>query len=157
MIMIILVSVTATSFVILLLFSLPICFRLRATLFSAEGVGVGVSSLYSSNTNPDTDPRSDYCTSTRTFHSMHISSFSSSSDVPFVFSAFALFFIPNLLPSPMVAATSRPMLFDAGMGQVSLAPGLSSCVPPRTRWRLPHLGYLGDEESRYEILDNQGP
>jgi hypothetical protein len=49
------------------------------------------------------------------------------------------------------------MLFDAGMGQVSLAPGLSSCVPPRTRWRLPHLGYLGDEESRYEILDNQGP
>jgi hypothetical protein len=43
-------------------------------------------------------------------------------------------------------------------GRVGLAPGLSPCVPPRrTRWRLPRLGYLGDEESRYEILDNQGP
>jgi hypothetical protein len=31
-------------------------------------------------------------------------------------------------------------------------------VPPRrTRWRLPHLGYIGDAESRSEILDNQGP
>jgi hypothetical protein len=31
-------------------------------------------------------------------------------------------------------------------------------VPPRrTRWCLPRLGYLGDEESRYEILDKQGP
>jgi hypothetical protein len=31
-------------------------------------------------------------------------------------------------------------------------------VPPRrTWWRLPCLGYLGDEQSRSEILDNQGP
>jgi hypothetical protein len=45
-----------------------------------------------------------------------------------------------------------------GYGRVSLAPGLSPCMPSRrTRWRLPRLGYLGDEESRYEILDNQGP
>jgi hypothetical protein len=27
----------------------------------------------------------------------------------------------------------------------------------RTWWRLPHLGYLGDEESRSEILDKQDP
>jgi hypothetical protein len=25
----------------------------------------------------------------------------------------------------------------------------------RTRWRLSPLGYLGDDEYRYEILDNQ--
>jgi hypothetical protein len=50
------------------------------------------------------------------------------------------------------------MLFDMGTGRVGLAPGLSSFVSSRrTRWRLPHLGYLGNEESRYEILDNQGP
>jgi hypothetical protein len=29
-----------------------------------------------------------------------------SSDAPFVFLAFALFFLPNLLPSPTVAAAS---------------------------------------------------
>jgi hypothetical protein len=60
----------------------------------------GASSPYSSNTSPDTDPRSGYCTSTRTFQSMRAPSFSPSSDVPFVFPAFALFFIPNLLPRP---------------------------------------------------------
>jgi hypothetical protein len=43
-----------------------------------------------------------------------------------------------------------------GYGRVGLAPGLSSFVSSRrTRWRVPHLGYLGDEESRFEILDNQ--
>jgi hypothetical protein len=53
----------------------------------------------------------------------------------------------------MVAAVSRPTLVDAGTGRVGLALSLSSCVPPRrTRWRLSRLGYLGDEESRSEIL-----
>jgi hypothetical protein len=99
-IMTVLASIVATSFVLLLLFSLPLCLRLRATPFSAEGVGVGASSPYLSNTSPDTDSRSGYCTSTRTFHSMRTPSFSSSSDVPFVFPAFALFFLPNLLPHP---------------------------------------------------------
>jgi hypothetical protein len=47
-------------------------------------------------TSPDTDPRSGYCTST----------FSPSSGVPFVFPSFALFFLPNLLPSPTVAVAS---------------------------------------------------
>jgi hypothetical protein len=66
----ILASVATTSFVILLLFSLLSCLYLRATPFSAEGVGAGASSPYSSDTSPDTDSRSGYCTPTRTFHIM---------------------------------------------------------------------------------------
>ncbi|PWZ09133.1 hypothetical protein Zm00014a_016504 [Zea mays] len=112
---------------------------------------------YSSDTSPNTDSRGGYCTSMRTFHSMRAPSFSSSSDVPFVFPAFALFFLSNLLPLPTVVAASRPTLVDAGTGRVGHAPGLSPCVPSRTWWRLPRLGYLDDEESRSEILDNQGP
>jgi hypothetical protein len=134
------------------------CLHLRATPFSAEGVGACTSSLYSSDTNSDTDSRSGYCTSTRTFHIMRAPSFSPSSDILFVFPAFTLFFLPNLLPPPTVAAVSRPTLVDAGTGRVGHAPGLCSYVSSRrTWWRLPHLGYLGDEESRSEILDNQGP
>ena len=112
--MMVLASVATTSFAILLLFSLPSCLHLRATPFSAEGVGAGASSPYSSDTSPNIDPSSGYCTSTRTFHSMCAPSLSLSSDVPFVFPAFALFFLPNLLPPPTVAAVSRPTLVDAG-------------------------------------------
>jgi hypothetical protein len=101
------------------------------TPFSVEGVGVGASSPCSFDTSPNIDPRSGYCTSTRTFHSMHASLFSSSSDVPFIFLAFALFFLPNLLPPPTVAAASRPTLVDVGTGRVGLALSLSLCVPPR--------------------------
>jgi hypothetical protein len=97
-IMVVLASVVATSFAILLLFSLPSCLCLCATPFLVEGVGAGISFPYSSNTNPKTDPRCGYCTSTRTFRSMRAPSFSPSSDVSFVFPAFALFFLPNLLP-----------------------------------------------------------
>jgi hypothetical protein len=100
-------SIAATSFAILLLFSLPSCLQLCTTPFSKEGVEAGTSSLYSSNISHDTDPCCGYCTSTRTFHSIHASSFSLSSDVPFVFLVFSLFFLPNLLPPPTVAATSR--------------------------------------------------
>jgi hypothetical protein len=75
----------------------PSCLHLHATPFSAEGVGAGAFSPYSSDTSPDTDLRSSYCTSTRTFHIMRAPSFSLSSDVPFVFPAFAMFFHPNLL------------------------------------------------------------
>jgi hypothetical protein len=88
--------------------------------FSAEGVGAGASSPYSSDTSPDTDPRNGYCTSMRVFHSMHAPSFSPSSDVPFVFSAFALFFLPNLLPLPTVTAASRPMLVNADTSETVL-------------------------------------
>jgi hypothetical protein len=76
--------------------------------FSAEGVGASASSPYLSDTSPHTDPCSGYCMSTRTFHSMRAPSFSPSSDIPFVFLAFILFFLPNLLPPFTIAATSRP-------------------------------------------------
>jgi hypothetical protein len=91
-IMMVIALVATTSFAILLLFSLPSCLHLRAITFSTKGVGAGASSPYSSRTSSDTDSRSGYCTSTRTFHIMRASSFSSSSDVPFVF--------PAWLPSP---------------------------------------------------------
>jgi hypothetical protein len=126
--------VATTSFAILLIFSLPSCLHLRATPFSTEGVGACASSPYSSDTSPDTDSRSGYCTSIRTFHIMRTPSFSPSSDVPFVFPAFALFFLPNLLPSPTVAVASRPTLVDVGTGQVGHASSLSSCVPSRRTW-----------------------
>jgi hypothetical protein len=106
MIMMVLASVATTSFNILLLFSLLSCLHLRTTPFSAEGVGASASSPYSSDTGPDTDSRSGYCMSTRTFHIMRAPSFSLSSDVPFVFPAFVMFFLPNLLPPPTVAAAS---------------------------------------------------
>jgi hypothetical protein len=152
-IMMVIASVVTTLFAVLLLFSLPSCLHLRATPFSTEGT----SSPYSSDTNPDTDSHSGYCTSTRTFHIMRAPSFSPSSDVPFVFPAFALFFLPNLLPPPTVAATSQSTLIDVGTGRVGHAPGLSLCLSSRrTWWRVSRLGYLGDEESRSEILNNQG-
>jgi hypothetical protein len=111
-ILMVLASVVTTSFAILLLFSLPSCLHLRATPFSAEGVAIGAFSPYWSDTSPDTNSRSGYCTSTRTFHIMRASSFSLLSDVSFVFPAFALFFLPNLLPPPTIVATSRPTLVD---------------------------------------------
>jgi hypothetical protein len=85
----------------MLLFSLLSCLCLCTTPFLAEGVGAGASSPYLSDISIDTDPRSGYCTSTRTFHSMRAPSFSPSSNVPFVFPAFALFFLLNLLPCPL--------------------------------------------------------
>jgi hypothetical protein len=78
--------------------------------------------------------RIGYFTSTRTFHIMCAPSFSPSSDVPFVFPVFALFFHPNLLPPPTAAATSRPTLVDACTGRVGHAPDLSLCVPSRRTW-----------------------
>jgi hypothetical protein len=78
-------------------FSLPSCLRLRATPFSAQRVGANTSP-YLSGTSPNTNPRSGYCTSMRTFHDMCAPSFLPSSDIPFVFSVVAMFFLPNLLP-----------------------------------------------------------
>jgi hypothetical protein len=113
MIMMVLASVAAASFAILLHFSLPSCLHLCATPFSAEGVGASASSPYSS----DTDSRSGYCMSTRTFDNMCAPLFSPSLDIPFIFSVFALFFLPNLLPSPTVVATSRPTLVEVGTSE----------------------------------------
>jgi len=96
--------------------------------FSAEGVEAGASSPYSSYASLDTDQHSGYCTSTRVFHSMHAPSFSPSSDVSFVFPAFALFFLPNLLPLPTITTASRPTLVDAGTGEsVLLLAFLRAC------------------------------
>jgi hypothetical protein len=155
-IMMVLASVATTSFAIRLLFALPSCLHIRAPPFSTESVGTGASSSYTSDTSPDTDMHSGYCTSTRTFHIMHTPSFSSSWDVLFVFLAFALFFLPNLLsPPPTVVVTSRPTLVDAGTRRVGHAPVISPCVlSRRTWWRLSRLGYPSNEESRSEILDN---
>jgi hypothetical protein len=125
----VLASVATISFVILLLLSHPSCLHLRVTPFSAEGVGAGASSPHSSDTSPNTDSRSGYCTFTRMFHIMRALSFSPSSDVLFVFPAFALFFHPNLLSLPTVAATSRP-----NTGRVGHAPDLSPYVPSRRIW-----------------------
>jgi hypothetical protein len=61
---------------------------------------------------------------------------------------------PQPTALPTVVAASRPTLVDVGTGRVGHAPGLSSCVPSRTWWRLPCLGYLSDEESMSKILDN---
>jgi hypothetical protein len=133
-IMMVLVSIATTSFTIPFLFSLPTCLHLRITTFSTEGVGAGASSLYSSYTSSDTDSHSGYCMSTRTFHIIRAPSFSSSSDVSFIFPAFVLFFLPNLLPPPTVVVASRPTLVDVGTGRVDHAPSLSLCVPSRRTW-----------------------
>jgi hypothetical protein len=67
-IMMVLASVATTSFAILLLLSLPSCLHLRATPFSVEDVGACASSPYSSDTSPDTNSRSGYCTSSAHHH-----------------------------------------------------------------------------------------
>ncbi|PWZ19669.1 hypothetical protein Zm00014a_029272 [Zea mays] len=126
--MMVLASVATTSFAILLLFSLLSCLHLRATPFSAEGIGASASSPYWFDTSPDTNSRSGYCTSTRTFHIMRASSFSPLSDVPFVLSAFALFFLPNLLPPSMVAAASRLTLVDVYEANRSCSWPFSVCA-----------------------------
>jgi hypothetical protein len=115
-IMMIIVLVATTSFAIIILFSLPSCLRLRATSFLAEGVGADASSPYLSDTSPNTNPRIGYYTFTRTFHIMCAPSFLQSSDVPFVFPVFPMFFLHNLLPPPTVAAVSRPTLVDTDTG-----------------------------------------
>ena len=65
-----------------------------------------------------------YCTSMRTFHNLRAPPLLSSSDVPFVFTTFTLFFLPNLLPPSTIIAASRPRLVDTGTGQLGLTPGL---------------------------------
>jgi hypothetical protein len=96
--------------------------------FSTEDMGAGAFSPYSFDTILDTDPHSSYYTSTRMFHSMHAPSFSPSSDVPFIFPAFPMFFLLNLLPLPMVAAASRPTLIDAGTGESVLLLAFFVCA-----------------------------
>jgi hypothetical protein len=110
-IMMVLTSVAATSFVILLLFSLLSCLYLCATPFLTEGVGAGASFPYSSDTCLDTDLRSGYCTSTRTFHNMNAPWMSCLSFRP------SPIFPPQPATPPMVASARRPTLVDAGTGE----------------------------------------
>jgi hypothetical protein len=96
--------------------------------FSAEDVRAGASSSYSSDTSPDTDPRSATarprgCFTACTRHRFHHRRKARSSSRPF-----PLFFLPNLLPLPTVATTSRPTLVDAGTGEsVLLLAFLRAC------------------------------
>jgi hypothetical protein len=154
-IMMVLGSVVTTSFAILLIFSLPSCLHLRAIPFSAEGVRAGASFPYSFDTSPNTDSRSGYCTSTKTFHIMCAPSFSSLLDVPFVFLALVVFF----LPQPAAPAHGR-IREPTGARRRGYGASRSCSCPffvhaveedmaaPAT------LRLFGDEESTSEILYN---
>jgi hypothetical protein len=130
------------------------CLHLCATPFSIESVGAGASSPYSFDTSPDTDSRSGYCTSMRTFHIMRTIVFTVVRR-PVRLPGLRPVLPPQPAAPPTVAATSRPTLVDAGTGRVGHAPVISVCVlSKRTWWRLSRLGYPSDKESRFEILDN---
>jgi hypothetical protein len=124
----VLTLVVAISFVVvLLIFSLPSCLRLRFIPFSAKGVGADASSLYSSDTSPHTDPRSGYCTST-TFQSMRAPSFSPSSDVSFVFSVSSCSFSPTYFPRLRSQSRANRHLLTRVRGEtVLLLIFLSAC------------------------------
>jgi hypothetical protein len=155
--MMVLASVVATSFVILLLFSLPSCLRLHATPSRQRAWEQAPPPRIRSTPAPTPTravaiARPRGCFTACTHHRFRCHRMSRSS------------FRPSPCSSSQPAAPAHGHSREPtdarrrGYGQVSLAPGFSSCVPPRrTRWRLPRLGYLGDEESRSEILDNQGP
>jgi hypothetical protein len=127
----------------------PFCIRLCATPFSAEGVRAGVSSHRPTHwllhVHEDVSQHVCFIVFTVVGRTVRLSGLR-----------------PILPPQPATHAHCRNLEpTDARRrryGRVGLAPGLSSCVPPRrTRWRLPRLGYLGDEEYRSKILDNKGP
>jgi hypothetical protein len=62
---------------------------------------------------------------------------------------------PILPPQPAAPAHGRNREPTDARRRVDHAPGLSPYVSSRrTWWLLPRLGYLSDEESRSEILDN---
>jgi hypothetical protein len=125
-IMMVLASVGTTLFAIMLLFSLSFHASASAPPHSWQRAWEQAPPPRIRTTTAPTPTCDGYCTSTRTFHSMRAPSFSPSSDVPFVFPAFALFFFPNLLPT--VAVVSRPTLVDAGMGEsVLLLAFLCAC------------------------------
>jgi hypothetical protein len=150
----VLASVVTTSFVILLLFSLPSCLHIRATPFSAKGVGAGTSFPYSSDTTSTLTcvvaiarPRGRFTSCAH--HRFRCRQTSRSSSLHSTCSS-----TPTCCPLPMVADVSRPTLVDAGTGRVGHAPGLSPCMSSRrTWWRLPCLDYLS--ESRLEGVDRR--
>jgi hypothetical protein len=125
--------------------------------FSVEGVGAGASSPYSSNTSPTSTRavaiarlwgRFTACTHHRFRHRRK----SRSSFRPSPYSS-----SPTYCPRPRSQPRADQCSSTRVRDESVLLLTFLRCVPPRrTRWRLPHLGYLGDEESRSKILDNQG-
>jgi hypothetical protein len=136
-IMMVLVSVAATSFVILLLFSLPSCLRLRATHSRQRAWEQAPPprirpTLAPTPTRAVAIARPRGCFTTCTHHHFRRRRTSRLS--------FGL--CPVLPTQPVAPAHGRSREpTDArlcGYGQVDLAPGFSSCVSPRrTRWCLP--------------------
>jgi hypothetical protein len=155
-IILVLASVVATSFVILLLFSLLSCLRLHAT-HSWQRVWEQAPSPRIRLTLARTStravaiacPRGCFTACTHNRFRRRGTSRSSSRPSPCSSS-------PNMLPLPHGHSREPTDARRHGYERAGLAPGFSSCVSPRrTRWRLPRLCYLGDDESRSEILDNQ--
>jgi hypothetical protein len=151
----VLVSVVVTLFVILFLFSLLSCLRLHAT-HSRQRAWEQAPHPHIRPTPASTPtravaiarPRGCFTACTHHHFRRHRTSRSSSRPSP-------CFSSPTCCPCH--GRSREPT--DARRceyGRVDLAPGFSSCVlPRRTRWCLPRLGYLGDDESRSKILDNQ--
>ena len=78
-----------------------------------------------SASDADIDPRSGYCASTKTFHSLRTPEPPlPSPDLPLSFPAYALSFLPSPLPAP--TAPSRPALVDAGTGAAVSFPAFLS-------------------------------
>jgi hypothetical protein len=154
--MMVIVLVATTSFVILLLFSLHSCLHLHATPFSAEGVGACAPSRIRRHQPRHRLTQCLLHVHEDDSHHARITVFAVVGR-PVRLPSLRPVLPPNLLPPPTVANVSRPTLVDVGTGRVGHAPGLSPCMPSRTWWCLPRLGYLSNDESRSEILDKQGP
>jgi hypothetical protein len=126
-IMMVLVSIVANSFVILLLFSLLSCLHLHTT-HSRQRAWEQAPPPRIRPTPAPTPTRAvaiarpQGCFTACTHHR------SPSSNVTFVFPAFTLFFLSNLLSLPTVTTASRPTLVDAGTGEsVLLLAFLRAC------------------------------
>jgi hypothetical protein len=154
-IMMALVSVAAASFVILLLFSLPLDF-VSAPRILGRGHGSRCLLLVFIRHQPRHRP---------TQWLLHVHE-GVSQHARIIVSTIVgrLVCLPGLRPvlPPQPAASAHGRSREPtdarrrGYGRVGLAPGFSSCVSPRrTRWCMSCLGYLGDGKSRSEILDNQ--
>jgi hypothetical protein len=156
-IIMVLASVAATSFTILLIFSLPSCLLLRAT-HSRRGHGsrhlLPIFVQHQPRYRPAQWVLHVHEDVSRHAHTIVFAGVGRPVRLP------SLRPVLRLQPAAPAHGHNREPT-DArrrGYRLVDLAPGFSPYVPPRrTRWRLPRLGYLADEESRYEILDNQGP
>jgi hypothetical protein len=156
-IMMVFASVVATSFVIMLLFSLP-----HASASTPPIIGGGRGSRCLLPVFVQHQPRHRPAQ-----WLLHVHEGVSQHACTIVFTVVGrpvrlLSLRPVLPPHPATPAHGHSReptdAHRCGYGRVGVAPGFFSYVPPRrTQWCLPHLGYIGDDESRSEILDNQDP